>query len=101
MGWENDDLKRGLLTIQAVYAKSGQTRTIPLNSPARVALERLKSLTQGELVFSKPDGTSYRSIQKHFSRACKRAGLKDVTLHTLRYTFASRLAMAGIDVKTI
>jgi integrase len=99
--WEDIDLKRGLLTVQAAYAKSGQTRTIPLNSPSKLALERLKSLSRGDLVFPKPDGTPYSSIPNHFSKACQRAGLKDVTLHTLRHTFASRLAMAGIDLRTI
>jgi len=29
--WADVDLKRGLLTVQAAYAKSGKTRTVPLN----------------------------------------------------------------------
>jgi len=99
--WEDIDMKRGLLTVQAAYAKSGQTRNIPLNSNARLALQRLRTAATGELVFAKPDGTPYHNIQGSFARVRKRSGLKDVTLHTLRHTFASRLAMAGVDLRTI
>jgi len=33
--------------------------------------------------------------------ACRTAGLKGVTPHALRHTFASRLAVAGVDPRTI
>ncbi len=52
-------------------------------------------------MFSKSDGTQYRSIRNLFKSTCERAGLEDVTPHTLRHTFASRLAMAGVDLRTI
>jgi site-specific recombinase XerD len=43
----------------------------------------------------------YRSIRSTFEDACARAKLADVGPHTLRHTFASRLAMAGVDLRTI
>jgi site-specific recombinase XerD len=36
-----------------------------------------------------------------FHTAYKRAGFKDVTSYVLRHTFASRLAMAGVDPRPI
>ena len=36
-----------------------------------------------------------------FIAACRRAKLSGVTPHVLRYTFASRLAMAGTDLRTV
>lgn len=97
------DMRRGLLTVQAAYAKSGQTRTVPLNSLLREALGRRRMQDgTGELVFSRRDGTPYRSIRTAFDTARKRAGLgKDVTPHVLRHTFASRLVMAGVDLRTV
>jgi site-specific recombinase XerD len=43
----------------------------------------------------------YRSILTTFRTACRNGGLKDVTPHVLRHTFASRLAMVGVDPRTI
>jgi len=39
---------------------------------------------------------------KHwFDRAVRRAGLRDFTWYCLRHTFASRLVMAGVDLRTV
>src|SRR5262245_43254868 len=97
------DLRRGLLTVQAAYAKSGETRTVPINRVLRRALEQRLSVapTERPYVFTRASGAPYRSVKSIFKAACVRAGLKDVTPHTLRHTFASRLAMAGVDLRTI
>jgi site-specific recombinase XerD len=46
-------------------------------------------------------GRPFRSVRSAFRTACKNAGLKGVTPHTLRHTFASRLVMAGVDLRTV
>ena len=100
--WADVDLKRGLLTVQAAYAKSGQTRIVPINTTLREALGRMRERDRRDgYVFARPDGGPRRNIRTAFENACERAGLKDVTPHTLRHTFASRLAMAGVDLRTI
>ena len=44
---------------------------------------------------------TYQSIGSIFKRACRRANLIGITPHTLRHTFASRLVMAGVDLRTV
>jgi len=99
--WEDVNFKRGLLSVQAAYSKSGQSRVVPLNSKAKLALERLKANARSEWVIATSKGTPYKSVQKMFARARQQAGLRDVTCHTLRHTFASRLVMAGADLRTV
>ena len=45
--------------------------------------------------------TPLLSPRTAFETACRRAGLEDVSPRVLRHTFASRLAMAGVDLRTI
>jgi site-specific recombinase XerD len=52
-------------------------------------------------VFANKEGRPYRSARSAFRTACKNASLKGVTPHTLRHTFASRLVMAGVDLRTV
>jgi integrase len=99
--WADVNLERGLLTVQVAHAKNGETRTVPLNSTLLAALRELREHARSPHVFAKRNGTPLRSIRTAFINACTTAKLDDVTPHTLRHTFASRLAMAGVDLRTI
>jgi integrase len=99
--WPNVDLARGLLTVQGAFAKTGKTRTVPLNRTLREALAVLKEGARSEHVFTRRDGQPLRALRTVFMKACARAKLADVTPHALRHTFASRLTMAGVDLRTI
>lgn len=97
--WQDVNLNRGMLIVQAAYAKNGESRTVPLKSLVRNAFEDMRK--EAGHVFVKADGSPYKSIRTAFETACRRANLTGVKLHTLRHTFGSRLAMSGVDLRTI
>lgn len=99
--WADIDLRRGTLTVPAAYAKNGATRTVPLNSVLREAFTRLKNQAVGEHVFVNRRGERLRDIDAAFAAACRTAKLAGMTPHTTRHTFASRLVMAGVSLRTV
>lgn len=42
-----------------------------------------------------------KDIRTIFSRALRKAGIKDFRFHDFRHTFVSHLVMQGVDLKTI
>ncbi|MDA2937025.1 site-specific integrase [Acidobacteria bacterium AH-259-A15] len=97
------DLKRRLLTVQDAFAKNGETRIVPINKEKLLGtLKKQMMRSHSEWVFTLKDGEErYKSFRTAFETACRNAKLTDVTPHVLRHTFASRLAMAGVDLRTI
>jgi site-specific recombinase XerD len=100
--WADVDLDRGILTVKG---KTGQ-RHVVANSGARAALERLKgypaeSYAGTGYIFREAMADSKRDNRRWFENAVKKAGLENFHWHDLRHTFASRLVMAGADIRTV
>jgi integrase len=93
------DFERGTVSVKAVYAKNGESRSIPMNELLKRILEEVR-MSEGA-VFRSRSGVPYRSIRTAFTSALKRAEIDDFTLHDLRHTFASRLVMGGVDLPTV
>jgi site-specific recombinase XerD len=102
----------GLITISR--SKNGASRQVPMNAVVRSMLfdlsaQRRRPNDPDELIF---DG-AYRTVARLFSHAVRQAqtGLrgegKDAnrlegnTWHSNRHSFASRLVMAGVDLRTV
>lgn len=84
------------------------SRSVPLASPVAAELEALSRRSaytaDDDLVFCHPDtGNPFdRSrLLKRFKAALKRAGVREVRFHDLRHTFGTRMAAAGVAMRTL
>lgn len=100
LAWDRVDLVRRFVTIPK--SKNGKMRHIPLNSVALAAFQELFSRSRGEgPVFVNAQGEPLKGYKHWFGPAVQTAGLRGFTWYCLRHTFASRLAMAGVDLRTL
>lgn len=90
------DLERGILTVQG---KTGR-RYVPINSVARAALEKLLARSDGEFV-CREKRVGQRDWRLWFERCVSFVTIDDFHWHDLRHTFASRLVMAGVDIRSV
>lgn len=101
--WANVDLEQGFVTL--TKTKSGGVQYCPLNQEAQDILRGFSSWKSSAWVFpskrAKQHWDSYNFYGRVFLPAIEKAKLEDVTWHTLRHTFASRLAMNGQSDSTI
>jgi integrase len=97
--WSRVDLVRKLITIPK--SKNGNTRHVPLNSIALAAFQELFACSseQGQ-VFVNMQGEALKGYKHWFDPALREAGISFFTWYCLRHTFASRLVMAGVDLRT-
>lgn len=91
--WQHIDFRSRVITLPR--SKHGESRHIKMNSVLRETLTDLRKVARSPYVFSvePPD--------KLFPEICSQAGVPDFTWHCLRHTFASRLVMAGVDLRTV
>ena len=76
--------------------KNGTMRYVPLNQGAVRALEALgKRFPTSELVCG-----DAKEPRRWFKPIFKDAKIANFSWHCLRHTFASRLVMAGVDIRT-
>jgi integrase len=98
--WDCIDIDRRTLTIP--LSKNGELRHVPLNDEAIAAFRAAHGCSDDQpYVFLNRYGQRLVSPREWFDPAVKAAGLKDFTWHCLRHTFASRLVMAGVDLRTV
>lgn len=81
--------------------KLGKTRHIPLNSVALKQFLALQTKTKSGFIFRNTEGDRLRATHDWFEPAVAKAGLTDYTWYCNRHTFASRLVMAGVEIRTV
>jgi site-specific recombinase XerD len=101
--WADIDLERGLITLHAT--KSGCVQYVHLVEEARAILRNLIAGNTSVWVFPSENPDTHLDHHNFYARvyqpALVTATLPGVTWHTLRHTFASRLAMNGQAPSTI
>jgi len=106
--WQNVDLKAQ--TARLMDTKAGDNRTIHTTTQRVMKmLDRRKHESDSPYVFPARDGNKQKQVNVVFLRTVRDLGLNDgidddrkkVCFHTMRHTFASRLAMAGVPLYTI
>jgi hypothetical protein len=81
---------------------AGVTDGVPLNAVALSAFKELKARTpKSPWVFLNKNGEKLRGSRDWFEPTVEAAGVKEYTWHCNRHTFASRLVMAGVDLRTV
>jgi integrase len=98
--WEDINFRSGIITIQR--SKHGERRYIPINSVAKAALEVLERHADGSAhVIPGPSGPRNKDPRRTFESAVRDSGVRRFRYHDIRHTFASRLVMAGVDLRTV
>jgi len=100
--WKDVDLKTEQIRVwpyEGFVPKGKRPRAIPLNDEAFKTIKVLKkSRNKTEFVFRPYKSIYY--LREKFTELLKELGIKG-TLHDLRHTFASHLAMAGVPIPVI
>jgi integrase len=97
--WDRVDLARGMVWYPVPgrrVTKKGRS-VVPLEPPIIRALARAKMRAAGAHVITWR-GEPISRVVRAFTRHAKAAGLEGVTPHTLRHTFATWAAQAGVPL---
>jgi site-specific recombinase XerD len=111
--WEHIDWARNIIKVP--ITKTNREREVPMVGALRQTLlwfrenyidfRRMliiqRTSVQMGYVFCDIDGSKVISFHKSFNRAKAKAGLNEITIHTLRHTYASHLANKGVALLTI
>lgn len=102
LAWDDIDFKNGLIRVRDSKSKEG--RIIDMSAPLTQTLKALPKDADSPYVFPGKRGQLAKvrgRIRSQFTAALSQVGIKDFRFHDLRHTFASHLAMHGVDLFTI
>jgi integrase len=98
--WEDVDIEEKRLKL--IVKKTNRPLSLPLNETALAVIRSRLAVYHGPYVFYNPmTGDRFKDVKGALGASVKRAGLKKVTWHMFRHTFASRLTCGGVDIVTV
>jgi site-specific recombinase XerD len=100
LDWENVNLAQKFLRIPR--SKNGEVRYVRLNRIALAALAELRKRGDGTgAVVRNLQGEPLAGPRHWFEPVIREAAVEGFHWHDLRHTFASRLAMSGVNLRSI
>ena len=101
--WSDVNFRTGVLMVPR--SKHGEARHVPMNDRVTEALRSLPTRVKGPYVFpAKTNETPLNPnnfVNRVWKPALRAAAIQGFRWHDLRHTFASRLGMAGVDLRTV
>ncbi len=101
--WQDVDFNKGRIWVRNTpdhRTKSGKNRVLPLTAETSDLMRQLPR--NGPMVFHTSSGKPWHNnLQRSFHRIVKRAGIDYCSIHDLRRTFISHLAMAGVNAAVV
>lgn len=94
--WDRVDFRGGIVDLGRGTGNKGRA-VVPMTPELRKALRAARSLATSDYVVEH-GGDKVGSIKTGFAAAARRAGLTEVTPHTLRHTGATWMAQAGVPL---
>lgn len=96
--WMDIDFPKSLICL--LDQKNGKKSYIEMLPEVKQALMLVPRNPNGQYIFCYEDGRQM-NFTRAFKGALKSAKITGASFHTLRHTFASHLAMSGVDLNTI
>jgi len=87
--------------IRLRQRKTGAREEIPVGKPLRAMLDQTSRSAATIMATSRNTSWTESRFRASWGKACKKAGVQDVTFHGLRGTAVTRLAVAGCSVPEI
>jgi len=103
--WADVDFNREAIAVQAKdgwHPKDYEVRHIPMTDRL-AALLKAQHRNASAYVFHTQSGGTHNGnvLSRDFRKLARACGIKGVSIHTLRHTFASHLVMSGADLYTV
>jgi len=104
--WSDIDFDQRTITVQSKpdwHTKNYKSRILQMTPVLYDVLKNhsIEQLKISEYVITYKGEKLRDGIKKSFRTLLRKADLKNVTLHTLRHTFASQLVMAGVSLREV
>jgi integrase len=98
--WQNLHFKEGYILVRE--SRNNHSRVIPINKVLMDTLKSVKNNGSGKYIFSHNYGNDpVKTFKTAFNSAIRGSGVEKFRFYALRYAFASKLIMAGVDIVTV